>query len=233
MGEDAAVIAWDAVPAQDRLMHPPDLPVPAADLVHACAHELVTCQEAAGHVKRHLETVLAAPAASPAFDFEHAGRHLDELTMHLSQLIGNLGKLSPPVGAEIGLLAKAMRAMSPGVAATPPAALPRTCAHLLVTARTAAGHIRRHLDAAAAPSAAAASVKFNTVHALAHTDSAREHLAKLADGLQRYLPPVGAEIGRLSQAIWEGTGQPPSPGPSRSVPADYDAAGPDHGPQPA
>ena len=70
-------------------MHPPDLPVPAADLVHACAHELITCQEATGHVKRHLET--AQTAASPAFDFEHADRHLDELTLHLNQLIANLG----------------------------------------------------------------------------------------------------------------------------------------------
>ena len=46
--------AWDITPASQRLMHPPDLPVPAADLVHACAHELITCQEATGHVKRHL-----------------------------------------------------------------------------------------------------------------------------------------------------------------------------------
>ena len=217
--------AWDITPASQRLMHPPDLPVPAADLVHACAHELITCQEATGHVKRHLET--AQTAASPAFDFEHADRHLDELTLHLNQLIANLGLLSPAVKTETGLLSEAMRAggglMSTG------ASLPRTCAHLLVTARTAAGHIRRHLDTAAAATVAS-SVKFNTVHALAHTESVREHLEKLAANLKRYLPAVGAEISRLDDAIWEGAGQV---APSRSAPADYDATGREYGPQPA
>jgi hypothetical protein len=216
-------VAWDI---ETRLVSAPGLPVPGADLARACAHDLLTARDANGHVTRHLETAQAA--ASPSFDLKHAHSHVDEMTGHLDSLIVNLKRLVPAISDEIGLLSQAMRAAD--VADAPADALPRTCAHVLMTARVAAGHVRRHLDAAIG-AGTPVSAKFNISHALGHAGEVREHLAKLTDGLERYVPPVGKEINLLEQAIWGEPGQPAPPG-SRSAGADYEVAG-GGGPEPA
>jgi hypothetical protein len=177
--------------------------VPPADLARACAHDLLTSRDAAGHVKRHLD--VAKDAASPDFDFKHADSHVTVMTGHLDTLVSNLKRLVPAISTEIGLLSQAMRAAD--TAGTPETALPRTCAHLLMTARVAAGHVRRHLDEAMA-ARTAASVKFNAAHARGHVAEVIEHLDKLTDGLKRCVPAVGRELYRLDQAIWAGEGQP-------------------------
>jgi hypothetical protein len=216
-----APVAWDIRPDEQRLVMAPGLATPMADLPRACAHDLLTSRDNNGHVQRHLETALTA--ASPDFDFDHADTHTDSMVSHLDTLIDNLKRLCPPVGAELGLLAKAMRASGPGDAS--PEALPRTCAHLLMTSRVAAAHVRRHLSEAMAATTPE-SVKFNTQHALGHVIQVHEHLAKLADALKLYSPAVGKEIDLLEQETWEPPGNPepahPPASAGRSAPADYD-----------
>jgi hypothetical protein len=218
-------VAWDIGPDEVRIIQ--DLPVPAADLARACAHDLMTSRDATGHVERHLEVALAA--SPPVFDLEHAHSHVNELTEHLDSLTVKLRRLAPAAAAEIDLLSQAMRQVP--AAEAPAEALPRTCAHLLTTARVAAGHVRRHLDEAMAAKSPE-SVTFNITHSLGHAGQVREHLAKLTDGLRRYIPAVGREVELLEQASWADPAQAAA-SMSRSAPADYDVTGKRSGPEPA
>jgi hypothetical protein len=206
-------------PGEQRLVMSPGQDTPMADLARATAHDLQTARDNNGHVQRHLETALTA--ASPDFDFDHADTHADSMISHLDSLIEKLKRLHPAVCDEICLLADAMRQGS--VADASPAALPRTCAHLLITSRVAAAHVRRHLSEAMAATTPE-SVKFNTQHALGHVLQVHEHLNKLAAALKRYSPAVGREIDRLEQATWTPSvnPEPVHPPAGRSAPADYD-----------
>lgn len=204
---------------------------PGRDLDRTISHLLMTAEVNAGHLDVHASAAAksAGDKILQAHHVHHASAHAGVVCEHLAKLRVAVSRRCPGVAAELDGLDAATPGLRDAGEVVPGAALEMSIAHDLASAQTAAGHVERHLDEAAASAGDKASVAFNLEHAAHHIAEIAHSLEELDADLCRRLPAVAGEKARLALAV-----RPPvvASGPDpRSAGGDYEVRR--GGPQPA